>query len=236
MAQHHPSSGTCRLRTEHCGPVVVCCYRMRTVILVMLGSLALTPGVAPAQRRVTNLSGTWTLRGDSATAPAPTPRDSAAADSAKADSAAVVQPDSAGRPPQGPGGRRARTMGPNPRERQQIQRLMGMAQPVRSFGIEQTDSTLTITNDDGFSYTVRLDGRKTRLPLDDSVSVEAQAKWDDGALVIAYEPTGGGRLTETYHLADSRQYLRLEVTVEHKAMFRRFWQARMYRRQESAGS
>jgi hypothetical protein len=108
-----------------------------------------------------------------------------------------------------------------------------MAQPVRAFRIVQSDSTFTVTNEDGFSYTVYLDGRKTTLPLSDSVSVETRAKWEDGALVIEYKPTGGGQLTETYHLADSRQYLRVEVAAEHKAMFRRFWQARMYRRSET---
>jgi hypothetical protein len=113
---------------------------------------------------------------------------------------------------------------------------MAMSQPVRAFTIAQTDSSVTVTNDDGFAYTVYLDGRKSALPFDDSLRVEAQAKWDDGALVIEYRPTGGGKLTETYHLADSRQYLRLEVAVEHKAMFRRFWQARMYRRSDPAGS
>ena len=123
-----------------------------------------------------------------------------------------------------------------PRDLRQVQRLMGMSQPVRAFTIAQTDSSVTVTNEDGFTYTVYLDGRKTTLPLDDSVSVEAQAKWDDGTLVIEYRPTGGGKLTEWYYLADSRRYLRLEVAVEHKAMFRRFWQARMYRRSEAAGS
>jgi hypothetical protein len=114
--------------------------------------------------------------------------------------------------------------------------LLGMAQPVRSFTMAQSDTTLTITNDDGFSYTVRLDGRKTTMALSDSVSVEMQAKWEDRALVITYQPTGGGRVTETYNLADSRRYLRLEVEAQHKAMFRRYWQARMYRRVEPSGS
>jgi hypothetical protein len=141
-----------------------------------------------------------------------------------------------GRSPRtGAAARGRRRFGPSPKEQRQIELLLGMAQPVRAFTLVQTDSTLTVTNDDGFSYTVFLDGRKTVMPLTDSVSVEAKAKWDDGALVIEYKPTGGGQLTEKYYLADSRRYLRLEVAVEVKAMFRPFWRARMYRRGEDEG-
>jgi hypothetical protein len=151
-----------------------------------------------------------------------TTRDTTVADSAVADSA------------RRPGGARPRRqLGPNPKERAQIQLLLGMAQPVRAFTIAQTDTTFTVTNDDGFTYTVYLDGRKSILPLSDSVSVETRAKWEDGALVIEYKPTGGGELREIYYLADSRQYLRVEVVAEYKAMFRRYWDSRMYRRSQT---
>jgi hypothetical protein len=195
--------------------------------LFLLGVSLTLPASAAGQRRLPDYSGSWTLRDSAETAPAP--RDTVRVDSALTDTLRTDSVRSA--PPEVPGRRRAG--GLNARDRQQIQRLLGMAQAVRSFRIDQTDSTFTVTNDDGFAYTVHLDGRKTILPLDDSVSVETRAKWDDGALVIEYKPTGGGQLTETYHLADSRRYLRLEVAVEHKAMFRRRWEARMYRRVEA---
>jgi hypothetical protein len=203
---------------------------MHRILLAILACGVLAPLPAAAQRPNPDLSGTWALR-DSI--PRPTPDSSAAPDTVVPDSGRR-DADSAGvRPGQPP---RGRPRGPNPRERNQIGVLLGMAQPVRSFTVAQSDTTLTITNDDGFSYTVRLDGRKTTIPLSDSISVETQAKWDDRALVITYEPTGGGKVTERYNLADSRLYLRLEVEVQHKAMFRRYWQTRMYRRLESAGS
>jgi hypothetical protein len=204
---------------------------MRAFLMVGVTALLAAPPSVSAQHRVPNLSGAWALR-DSIPTPAPARDSAAAADTATRDTLDVPR-DSAGQrvDPRGPG-----RMGPNARDLRQIQRLIGMAQPVRAFAISQTDSSITITNEGGFSYTVPLDRRKAILPLDDSVSVEAQAKWEDGALVIEYRPTGGGKLTETYHLADSRRYLRLEVAVEHKAMFRRYWQARMYRRSETPGS
>jgi hypothetical protein len=205
---------------------------MRHLIVVLGAALLLAPVPAAAQRRI-DLSGAWVLR--DSTQPQPPARDSVQPPDSTADDSAQAPPADSVRPAR-PDGQRRRPMGPNPRERQQIQLLLGMAQPVRAFTLAQTDSTLTVTNDDGFSYLVYLDGRKTILPLSDSVTVEVRAKWDDGALVIEYKPTGGGQLRESYNLADSRRFLRLEVEVEHKAMFRRFWQARMYRRSEGAGA
>jgi hypothetical protein len=208
---------------------------MRTLLAMAAVAALLAPSSASAQHRVPNLSGAWVLR-DSLPTPAPARDTTAAADTAAPDSARIGRGDSTGGPPGAMGARGARGPRRNPRDLQQVQRLMGMAEPVRAFTLAQTDSSVTVTNDDGFSYTVLLDGRKTTLPLDDSVNVEAQAKWDDGALVIEYRLNGGGKLTEWYHLADSHRYLRLEVAVEHKSMFRRYWQARMYRRSDAAGS
>lgn len=213
-------------------------WRMRASWLLCAVALVL-PMAAQAQGRHPNLSGVWLLRGDSsatADTAAATPDSASARDSiAKADSAAVGQ--RADSRTDGSG----RTVGRSvPRvtdkDRRQVGLLLGMAQPVASFTLAQSDSTLTVTNADGFTYTVYLDGRKSILPLSDSVRVEARAKWDDGALVIEYKPTGGGRMTERYRLADSRQYLRLEVSVEHGAMARPYWRPRMYRRSEEAGS
>lgn len=212
---------------------MVCLRHMRGFLLAVLAGGVLAPLPAAAQRQKPILSGTWALR-DSVPRPAP---DSAAVPDTVVPDSGRREADTAGVRPGAPGTpRRSRPVGPSPRERNQIGMLLGMAQPVRSFTMAQSDTTLTVTNDDGFSYTVWLDGRKTSLSLSDSVSVEIQAKWEDGALVITYQPTGGGRVTETYNLADSRRYLRLEVEVQHKAMFRRYWQTRMYRRVEPSGS
>jgi len=208
---------------------------MRPLLVLAAAAAMLGPASASAQQRLPNLTGAWVLR-DSLPTPTPARDTAAAADTEALDSARVTRGDSAGGPPGAMGPRGERGPRRTPRDLQQVQRLMGMAQAVRAFTIAQTDSSVTVTNEDGFTYQVFLDGRKATLPLDDSVSVEAQAKWEDGALVIEYRPTGGGKLTEWYYLADSRQYLRLEVAVEHKAMFRRFWQARMYRRSETPGS
>lgn len=184
---------------------------------LLLIALAATP--AAAQRRVPDLSGTWRLRDSAAAAAA---RDQAPG--GERDTTTVIDTIPVG------GGGRMYVRRPLEPDSRRLRLLQGMAQPVPSFTLELTDSTLTVVNEDGFTYTVFLDGRKTTLPLNDSVSVEAKAKWDDRALVIEYRPSTGGRLTESYFLADSGLYLRLEVRIDQTSIRQPIWQARMYRR------
>jgi hypothetical protein len=207
--------------------------------LIAVTTLATTavlaaPRAASAQRQ-TNLSGRWVLKTEESpdTIPIDTlpPADSVGRDTIPADSMGTDF--GARRPPEG--GRSMRRRRLSEKDQRQVQLLLGMAQPVPAFTIAQTDSTLTITNEDGFSYTVYLDGRKTAIPLDDSVSVQARARWRDGALEIEYRPDGGGKMTETYQLADSRVYLRLEITVDYGRLPRPIWRPRMYRRDDGTG-
>ena len=110
-----------------------------------------------------------------------------------------------------------------------MSRLLGMAQPVPSFTLAQSDTAVVVTNEDGFSYTLHPDGR-WRPMVTGADTLRVRARWRDGVLVAEYEPKGGGKLTERYHLADSRMFLRLEVTVEHKALMQPVWRPRIYRK------
>jgi hypothetical protein len=206
---------------------------MRTVLTAMLVAAAALPAHA---QRPPNLNGHWVMRAESLP---PQLADTAAArlDSARADS-------TRSRPPEGgatwggmmgeggaerPGGAAPRRFGPSPEERLQIGRLLGMAQAVPSFTLAQSDTAIVVTNEDGFSYTLHLDGR-WRPMVSGADTLRTRARWRDGVLVAEYEPKGGGKLTERYHLADSRVFLRLEVTVEHKGLIRPVWQPRIYRK------
>ncbi len=184
------------------------------VLAAAVGALA-APLTAQQPR---DLSGRWELR-DRAR------RDSAVSNEAEAP-ATAERP--AGRPRGGRsrGGRRSLSE----KDRLQIGRLLGMAQVVPAFEIEQTDSTITVINESGFSYTVYPDGRETELRLGDDPTIEVKARWKEGHLVVEYKPEGGGKLTETYALADSGLFLRLEVAVEHSRLPRQVWQSRMYRK------
>jgi hypothetical protein len=210
---------------------------MRTVLTTLLVAAAAMPLLA---QRPPNLSGRWVLRADSlpphradSVVRAP---DSTRVDSVRTDSMPPQPPErrgevgergeGTGRPP---GGMPPRARGPSPEERLQIGRLLGMAQPVPSFTLDQNDTAVVVTNEDGFSYTLHLDGRWHPL-VTGADTLRVRARWRDRALVAEYEPKGGGKLTEQYHLADSRTYLRLEVTVEHKGLMRPVWQPRIYRK------
>jgi hypothetical protein len=206
-------------------------------------ALFLTAGMTTSQARP-NLSGHWVLRPAPGTESADStaadtvnaadstalPMDTATVDSARADTAAEGME---GREREGEEGRRqSARRGPDDQERQQLARLAGMSQPVQAFTIEQSDSGIVVTNADGFSYTLHPDNQRRDVVFG-SDTLRVRAHWDEGSLVAEYEPRGGGKLTERYTLAMSKQYLRLDVTVEHKALYRPAWRVRMYRKDDS---
>jgi hypothetical protein len=208
--------------------------------MAMFTMLVLAVAPEASAQRPPNLNGRWVLRPESVpqrTADSTAPADTAKRDSLRIDSMPPMPPERAGEMGErGETGERRgetprnRRFGPSPEERLQISRLLAMAQPVSAFTIQQSDTGIVITNDDGFSYTLHPDGRKYQLVTgQDTLAVKA--KWDDGSLIAEYEPKSGGKLTEHYFLADSRQFMRLEVTVEHKGLMRPMWQPRIYRKE-----
>lgn len=176
---------------------------------------------APARGQSPDLTGHWVLKAEEAAA------DSAAraADTVQVagDSADVSGPPSDLHPVLRRRGR--------PEDRQQLSRLIGMAQPVAGFRIVQTDTAVRFTNDDGFSYTVRPGADWDSIAAGDQ-SIRVRSRWRGDALEVEFRPPGGGKIVETYHLADSRTYLRVEVVVEHDVLAQRLWRPRMYRLSE----
>jgi hypothetical protein len=185
---------------------------MRGILMALLLLTCTETQPAVGQARP-DLAGAWVLHGDSV--------------AVRADSAA---PDSVPGPAASPGLRPLARPRGNEQDRRQLSRLVAMAQPVTEFTITQTDTAITLTNGDGFTYTVRPGGRSADIVLADSSRVGVRARWRDGALEIEFRPDGGGRIIETYHLSDSRRFLRLEVVVEHELLIQRLWRSRMYRR------
>jgi len=182
-----------------------------------LALLSLLPAAASGQERP-DLSGHWVLKAD-----APVSRDSAGppADSGSAaDSAAPPAPVSDLRPV-------LRRRG-SARDRQQLSRLVGMAHPVAAFRITQTDTAVTFTNDDGFTYVLRPGADWDSIAVGEEYT-RVRGRWRGPALEVEFRPPGGGKIVETYQLADSQTYLRLEVVVEHDMLAQRLWRPRMYR-------
>lgn len=120
--------------------------------------------------------------------------------------------------------------GPVPeRDQQQIARLLGMARPVSAVEIQQGDDEVTFTNEGGFTYSVRPDGRRREVVFD-TLKLDVRARWRDGDLVVEWRPEGGGSISERYTLTTSRRFLRYEVSVQHHRMTG-WWQVRMYERE-----
>jgi len=166
-----------------------------------------------------NLSGNWILKTE-----APPSPDSAAvgADSSRiaGDSLVSRGPASDLRPVLRRRGR--------PEDDQQLARLIGMAQPIAAFRITQADTAVTFVNGDGFTYVVHPGRDRDSIVVGDEI-VRVRARWRGPALEVEFRPAGGGRIAETYLLADSGTFLRLEVVVEHDILAQRLWRSRMYR-------
>ena len=114
------------------------------------------------------------------------------------------------------------------RAMRQVGLLLGMAGAVPSFTIEQTDSSITVTNEDGFRYALRPGGGEQRFLIADSIEVRYRTRWDGAFLQVEWRPAGGGKVTERYQLADSGLYLRVDTSVEYER-FRRA-ESRLYRK------
>jgi len=167
--------------------------------------LLLAPTLAAQQPR--DLSGAWRLE-TPVTALPPAPPPDSLTDTAQA------------------------ARGPRTRVGRQLALLAGMAGAVPAFVIVQSDSVITVTNEDGFSYDLRPRGPELRLTVADSLIVRYRTRWDGSFLQVEWRPEGGGKITERYQLADSGLYLRVDVTVEYE----RFRQSvsRLYRKAEEA--
>lgn len=163
---------------------------------------------ALAAQEPPRLSGRWILK------------DTPTADSVTGADSAPPGPPSDLRPLVRPGRR--------PEDQARLQRLVGMAHPVAAFAIDHSDSAVTFTNADGFTYAVHPAGGRDSLVVG-ADTIDVRSRWRGRSLEVEFRPPGGGRIVETYTLADSRVFLRLEVVVEHDALAQRLWRARMYR-------
>jgi len=179
-------------------------------LVVLAAALAVAPP-ANAQKRP-DLSGDWVLK-DAPVAPDSAVEEDSTSPGPRSDLRPLVK-------------RRG-----SPEQRQQLSRLVGMAQPVPGFRIDQTDSTVTFTNPDGFAYTVHTERGRDSVQVGEEW-IWMRGRWRNKRLEVEVRPPGGGRIIESYELADSRLYLRLEVVVEHDLLAQRLWRPRMYQIQD----
>jgi hypothetical protein len=208
MAPRRPErkgAGNVTARNPSSAPVVHLVRMSRTCHAAIAALLLASPLAA---QEPPSLSGSWILK------------DTPAADTATGADSAPPGPPSDLRPLVRPGRR--------PEDQAQLRRLVAMAAPVAAFTIAHGDSAVTFTNADGFTYTVHPARGRDSLVVGEE-TIDVRSRWRRGSLEVEFRPPGGGRILETYTLADSRIFLRLEVVVEHDVLAQRLWRSRMYR-------
>lgn len=99
-------------------------------------------------------------------------------------------------------------------ERRQLQILVGMAQPSRSIVFAADDSLVVVTYNDEITFRLRPNGPAVLDTLGETIPLSIQARWADGTLRIEFEPEGGGTYSESYALADSRLFMRVDARLE----------------------
>lgn len=106
--------------------------------------------------------------------------------------------------------------------------LLGFLRPVLQVLIQQTDSTIAISDASGQLATYPTNGRKIREPQLIGEDVEITAKWKDGSLTIERKLPSLGTVKETYWLDPASRELVLQVKVSGSRLPRGIEMRRVY--------
>jgi len=87
------------------------------------------------------------------------------------------------------------------------------ARPSRQLTISQSDSTVSLTGQDGQTQVLHLDGRKERIELPGIEPVEITSRWKGGKLTIERKFGSIGTVRETYTLGADGKELNVEVRI-----------------------
>lgn len=101
-----------------------------------------------------------------------------------------------------------------PDDRRQFQVLVGMAQPSRSIEFNPAGDTVRVTFNDELTFALRPGGAPVLDTLGGEIPLRVRARWEDRNLAIEFEPEGGGKYVESYALADSRLFMRVDARIE----------------------
>jgi hypothetical protein len=85
--------------------------------------------------------------------------------------------------------------------------------PAVMITIEQSDTVLTIRDDQGLPQLIYLDGRKFEEPTAGSEPKQTTAKWKDGKLTIERKLGGIGSIRETYVLDPEKHRLVVDARL-----------------------
>ena len=110
--------------------------------------------------------------------------------------------------------------------------LLSLIRPIPQLRIQQTDSTIAISDASGQFATYPLDGRKYREPQLIGEDVEIVAKWKDNRLMIERKLPSLGTIRESYALDPATGELLLEVKVSGSRIPRGVEMRRVYQPEE----
>ncbi len=83
--------------------------------------------------------------------------------------------------------------------------------PARQLTISQSDSTITITPQEGQAEVLYLDGRKSRTEFPGTEPIEVVAKWKGGKLTVERKFGSTGTIREVYSLGADGKELTLDM-------------------------
>lgn len=102
----------------------------------------------------------------------------------------------------------------SPEDRRRYRIFVGIAQPSRNIVFTPAGDTVTVTYNDETTFTLLVGGQPLQDSLGGEIPLRVRARWDDRNLTIEFEPEGGGRYRETYALADSGVFLRVDARID----------------------
>lgn len=110
--------------------------------------------------------------------------------------------------------------------------LLSLIRPIPQLRIQQTDSTVAISDASGQFATYPIDGRKFREPQLIGEDIEIVAKWKDNRLTIERKLPSLGTIRESYRLDRATGELVLEVKVTGSRLPRGIEMRRVYEPEE----
>ena len=110
--------------------------------------------------------------------------------------------------------------------------LLSLIRPIPQLRIQQSDSTIAISDASGQFATYPLDGRKFREPQLIGDDIEIVARWKDRKLTIERKLPSLGTIRETYALDPATGELVLEVKVSGSRLPRGIEMRRVYQPEE----
>jgi len=110
--------------------------------------------------------------------------------------------------------------------------LLSLMRPIQELRIQQSDSTVAISDASGQFATYPLDGRKFREPQLIGEDIEIVAKWKDRKLTIERKLPSLGTIRESYALDPATGELVLEVKVSGSRLPRGIEMRRVYQPEE----